>query len=97
MGDYERVRGSDDLDTLSGRDELAAACFAAGQFSDAAQLYRRTLAGRADLAYAYYAVGWLTDGLAILRDTLARCERSLPPGDPLTHAVRESLANIAEE
>jgi len=56
-----------------------------------------TLASRADLAYAYYAVGWLTDGLAILRDTLARCERSLPPGDPLTHAVRESLANIAEE
>ena len=54
-----------------------------------------TLAGRANLAHAYYAVGRLTDGLAVLRDTAARCERTLPPGDPLAQTVRESLANIA--
>jgi hypothetical protein len=53
-----------------------------------------TLACRAKLANAYYAVGRLTDGLEVFRDTAARCERTLPPGDPLTQAVRESLANI---
>jgi hypothetical protein len=31
----------------------------------------------------------------VLRGTAARCERALPPGDPLTQTVQESLANIA--
>jgi hypothetical protein len=31
----------------------------------------------------------------LLRDTAARCERILPPGDPLSEAVRQSLTNIA--
>ena len=30
----------------------------------------------------------------LLRDTYARCERTLPAGDPLTLAVRDSLTNI---
>jgi len=30
----------------------------------------------------------------VLRDTAERCERALPPGDPLTQTVQESLANI---
>lgn len=38
--------------------------------------------------------GRLTDATTLLRDTIARCERVLPPGDPLTQAVRESLTNI---
>jgi hypothetical protein len=54
-----------------------------------------TLARCANLASAYYSVGRLTDALTLLRDTLARCERILPPGDPLTVAVRESLTNLA--
>jgi hypothetical protein len=54
-----------------------------------------TLARRADLAHAYYAVGRLTDATALLRDTLTRCEQTLPPGDPLTQAIRDSLKNIA--
>jgi hypothetical protein len=54
-----------------------------------------TLARCANLASAYYSVGRLTDALDLLRDTLARCERILPPDDPLTAAVRESLTNLA--
>jgi hypothetical protein len=54
-----------------------------------------TLATRLNLAHTYYAVGRLTDGEAVLRDTAERCERALPPGDPLTQSVHESLANIA--
>jgi hypothetical protein len=42
-------------------------------------------------------VGRLTDATTMLRDTVERCERALPPGDPLTRSLRESLANIAGE
>jgi hypothetical protein len=54
-----------------------------------------TLARRANLANAYYTVGRLGDAATLLRDTVARCERAMPPGDPLTETVRESLTNIA--
>jgi hypothetical protein len=54
-----------------------------------------TLARCANLAHAYYAVGRVTDAKELLRDTLARCERVLPPGDPLTESTRQSLTNIA--
>jgi hypothetical protein len=40
-------------------------------------------------------VGRLGDAATLLRDTVARCERVLPPGDPLTQAARNSLVNIA--
>jgi len=40
-------------------------------------------------------VGRLTDARSVLTDTVARCERVLPPGDPLTLKATESLANIA--
>jgi hypothetical protein len=56
-----------------------------------------TLARRVNLAHAYYTVGRLTDATTTLRDTLERCQRALPPGDPLTQTVRESLTNIAGE
>jgi Tetratricopeptide repeat len=54
-----------------------------------------TLARRANLAHAYYSAGRLSDATTLLRDTVARCERTLPPGDPFTETVRESLTNIA--
>jgi hypothetical protein len=41
-------------------------------------------------------VGRVGDAEALLRETAARCERTLPPGHPLTGVVRESLANISE-
>ena len=54
-----------------------------------------TLAARANLAHAYYAVGRTADARVLLTATLADCERALAPGDPLTVAVRDSLAAMA--
>jgi len=40
-------------------------------------------------------VGRVTDAVALLRDALARCERTLPPGDPVAQTVRGGLAALA--
>jgi len=40
-------------------------------------------------------VGRVSEAMTLLRDTLARCERTLPPDDPLTQAVRQDLASMA--
>ena len=110
LADRERVLGPDHLDTIAARANLGAAYHSAGRMASAMQLREQasegyekvlgadhpdTLASRLNLAHTYYAVGRLTDGEAVLRDTAARCERALPPGDPLTQTVQESLANIA--
>jgi len=110
LADRERVLGPDHLDTIAARGSLGAAYHSAGRMANALQLYEQTrkgyeqvlgpdhpdtLARSARLAHAYHSVG-RPDGLALLRDTLDRCERALPPGDPLTEAVRESLAKISE-
>lgn len=50
----------------------------------------------ANLAYLYYAVGRLEEAGVLLRQTAARCESALPPGHPLTQAVRQGLANLAK-
>jgi hypothetical protein len=47
-----------------------------------------------NVAHLYYAVGWVGDAVALLHETAVRCERVLPPDDPLTQTVRQSLANI---
>ena len=54
-----------------------------------------TLARRADLANVYYRGGRLGDAVTLLREIVTRCERVLPPEDPLRRTVRESLTNIA--
>ena len=110
LADRERVLGPDHLETIAARANLGAAYHSAGRMASAMQLSEQaskgyekvlgadhpdTLASRLNLAHTYYAVGRLTDGEAVLRDTAARCERALPPGDPLTQTVQESLANIA--
>ena len=46
MAQFDQVCGPGHADTLGARDELAAAYLAAGQYSDAITLYRRTLADR---------------------------------------------------
>jgi hypothetical protein len=56
-----------------------------------------TLASCANLALAYYQAGRMTDAMTLLRDTAARCERVLPPGDPMTQAVQESLEAIGAD
>lgn len=110
LADRERVLGPDHLETIAARASLGAAYHSAGRMASAMQFSEQasegyekvlgadhpdTLASRLNLAHTYYAVGRLTDGEAVLRDTAARCERALPPGDPLTQTVQESLANIA--
>ena len=106
----ERVLGVSHLDTVSARASLGSAYLSAGRMASALQLYeqaragylkalgadhRETLACSAKLAEVYNAVGRVTDAMTLLRDTLPRCERALPPGDPLTEAVRERLAMMA--
>ncbi|HEY1320511.1 MAG TPA: tetratricopeptide repeat protein, partial [Streptosporangiaceae bacterium] len=110
LADRERVLGPDHLDTIAARANLGAAYHSAGRMASAMQFSEQasegygkvlgadhpdTLASRLNLAHTYYAVGRLTDGEAVLRDTAARCERALPPGDPLSQTVQESLTNIA--
>jgi tetratricopeptide (TPR) repeat protein len=110
LADRERVEGPDHLDTIVARGSLAAAHHTAGRMATALQLYeqacqgyervlgadhRDTLACRANLAHAYYTVGRVTDATTTLRETLERCEQTLPPADPLTQTVRESLTNLA--
>jgi hypothetical protein len=55
-----------------------------------------TLARMVSLAHLYYAVGRVGDAVALLHETEFRCERVLPPDDPLTQTVRRSLANIGD-
>jgi tetratricopeptide (TPR) repeat protein len=109
LADLEGGLGPDHPDTLQARGSLAAAHFAAGRMGSALQLYEETCAGyartigadhpttlacQADLARGYYATGRLGDALNLLTDIIARSEQALPPGDPLTRRMRETLANI---
>jgi tetratricopeptide (TPR) repeat protein len=110
VADRERLLGYDHVDTVAARATLASAYHSAGRMALALQLYEQTRAGyeRArgvdhpdalaqcvNLAHAYYAVGRLSDATTLLRETVTRCDRVLPPGDPLTESARSSLANIA--
>jgi tetratricopeptide (TPR) repeat protein len=109
LADRQRVLGADHLDTIAVCRSLAAAHHAAGKITTALQLHEQTCAGyqhalgddhpdtlaaRAGLADAYLAAGRLTDAATLLRDTLARCEQALPPGDPLTHALQQSMTGL---
>jgi hypothetical protein len=49
-----------------------------------------------NLARLYYLVGRVEDAKALLRETAVRCERVLPPGDPLTQSVQQSLTRLGE-
>jgi tetratricopeptide (TPR) repeat protein len=109
LTDLEEARGADHPDTLRARGSLASAYFAAGRMGSALQLYEQTCAGytrvigadhpttlacQADLARGYYATGRIGDAIALLNDIIARGERALPPGDPLTQKMQETLKNI---
>jgi len=108
--DRERVLGADHLDTIAARSALASAYQTAGRMASAVQMYERARDGYATvlgsdnretlnaslcLVHAYYAVGRLGDVNRMLRETLSRCEAALGPSDPLTVAVRQSLANVS--
>ena len=108
----ERTFGPDHPQTLAARASLATAYDAAGQMGAALQHHQDicagyelvfgsdhpdTLARRADLARAYYAAGQAGEAVTLLHDTIARSEQALSPGDPLTRALRQVLADITGE
>ena len=109
LSDREGLLGPNHPDTLRVRGSLASAHFTAGRMGSALQLYEETCAGyertagadhpktlacQADLARGYYATGRLGDAMALLTDIITRAEQALPPGDPLTQQMRETLASI---
>ena len=111
LADRERALGHSHPDTIATRAELAAAYHTAGRIPSALELSEQccadskrilgpdhvdTLTRRANLAHLYYTTGLIENALALFRDTAMRCELVLPPGNPLTHAVQQSLTNIGD-
>lgn len=109
VADREHVLGAGHLHTIAARGALGSAYHAAGRMASAIQLYEQTraeytralgadhpdtLAACVNLARIYYSVGRHTDAENLLTDAVGRCERNLPPGDPLVHAARGVLANV---
>ena len=111
LGDRQKVLGRDHPDTLATGASLAAAYRAAGRMPAAIELSESVLRGfgagtrarpsghagpHGEPGAAVPRGGRVEDAEVLLRRTAARCERVLPPGDPLTQAVQESLASIEE-
>jgi tetratricopeptide (TPR) repeat protein len=111
LSDREKVLGRAHPDTIATRANLSAAYLAAGRIPDGTQLAEQcctdservlgsdhidTLARLTNLAHLYYAAGRVGDAIAVLRQTAIRCDRTLPPGDPLTQTVHRSLSNMGQ-
>ena len=111
LSDRDKALGRGHPDTIATAEGLSAAYQAGGRMPAAVQLAERscadservlgpdhvdTLVRLVRLAHLYYAVGRVGDAIRLLHDTAARAERTLPPGDPLTEAVHQSLANLGE-
>ena len=107
LADAERVLGADHPDTLTSRNNLAAAYQAGGRLEEAIPLYERTLAdaervlradhpdtltSRNNLAGAYRAAGRLEEAIPLYERTLADAERVLGADDPYTLTSRNNLA-----
>jgi tetratricopeptide (TPR) repeat protein len=103
----ERVLGPDHPDTLTSRNDLAAAYQDAGRFAEAIPLHEPTLAGRErvlgpdhpdtltsrnNLAAAYQHAGRAAEAIPLDERTLADCERVLGPDHPDTLTSRNNLA-----
>ena len=99
LADRERVLGPDHPDTLTSRNNLAAAYRAAGRAAEAIPLHERTLADRErvlgpdhpdtltsrnNLALAYRAAGRAAEAIPLHERTLADWERVLGPDHPDT-------------
>ena len=107
VADYERVLGETHPDTLTSRNNLAAAYQAAGRLDEAIPLYERTLADRErvlgethpdtltsrnNLAAAYQAAGRLDEAIPLYERTLADREQVLGETHPDTLTSRNNLA-----
>src|SRR5512146_721249 len=99
VADCERMLGTDHLDTLTSRSNLAVAYQAAGRTAEAIPLYKRTLAdcervlgsdhpstlmARTNLALANRTAGLTAAATAQFQRTLADCERVLGAEHPTT-------------
>ena len=107
VADYVRVLGETHTDTLTSRNNLAAAYRAAGRLDEAIPLLERTLADRErvlrethpdtltsrnNLAAAYRAAGRLHEAIPLYERTLADAERALGETHPRTLGYRNNLA-----
>jgi Domain of unknown function (DUF4062)/Tetratricopeptide repeat/NB-ARC domain len=106
VADQERILGPDHRDTLTSRNNLAAAYRAAGRAAEAIPLDERTLAdserilgpdhrdtmtSRGNLATAYRAAGRAAEAIVLHERTLADRERILGPDHPRTLQSRNNL------
>lgn len=109
LGDRERVLGTAHPHTIAARALCTAACYASGRMTSALQNAERaradselvlgvddrdTLTRCLELAQIYSVSGRQPQAEALLGDTVVRCGRVLPAGDPLTLAIRRSLAGL---
>ena len=107
LADRERVLGADHPDTLTTRNNLALAYWAAGRAAEAITLLEQTLADeervlgadhpgtlttRNNLANAYQAAGRTAEAITLHEQTLADMERVLGADHPVTLARRSNLA-----
>jgi tetratricopeptide (TPR) repeat protein len=107
LADRERVLGPDHSDTLTARNDLAAAYLAAGRAAEAIPLFERTLAdrervlgpdhqdtltARSNLGESYRAAGRSAEAIPLHERTLADRERVLGPDHPSTLTSRNNLA-----
>ena len=106
VADFERALGLDHPDTLTARDNLAAAYVAAGRAAEAIPLYEgtlaicerlwgadhpRTLNSRGSLAAAYGNAGRVSEAIPLLELTLAGRGRALGPDHPDTLTTLNNL------
>jgi tetratricopeptide (TPR) repeat protein len=111
LSDREKELGRAHPDTIAATSSLSVAYQAAGRMPAAVQHAEQccadsqrvlgpdhadTLARLANLAYLYYTVGRVGDAVTVLHDVAERCDRTLPPTNPLARSVRQSLVNIGE-
>jgi tetratricopeptide (TPR) repeat protein len=107
VADRERVLGPDDPDTLTARNNLATAYWAAGRTGEAITLHEQTLADRErilgpdhpdtlqsrnNLALAYWTAGRTDEAITLHEQTLAGRERIQGPDHPDTLNSRNNLA-----
>jgi tetratricopeptide (TPR) repeat protein len=107
LADQERVLGPDHPDTLSARNNLAAAYHAAGRVDEAVSLDEQNLAARERVqgpdhpdtltsrhavAVAYQSAGRVDEAISLYEQALADYERILGPDHPETLPLRSNLA-----
>jgi tetratricopeptide (TPR) repeat protein len=112
VADLVRVLGESHRETLTSRNNLAAANMAAGRPEDAVALHERTLADRVrvlgeshpatltsrnNLALAYEAAGRAGEAIPLYEASLAGLERVLGTEHPNTVTVRGNLAQARRE